>query len=171
MSWIDEFTTVRDKLKKDMSFTSDRTSFGQIKFEYGSMMVNLAYYWRIICAVLVIHLALKLISLLNKRRSKNAFFVGIWFVKNEIYKSFYIRYLIEIAMFLWIGTIVEFVSTNREWTLQQLSLAFDICLLIFLVVFTFAFVFALVTKKTKETMRSFDVSFFLVKKALWAICI
>lgn len=157
---------------KDMSFKADRIYFGQIEFDYGSMMVNLAYYWRLIISVLIVHLIFKLLSLLRNDKNKNNFAIKfIMRVKKEIYEVFYVRYLVEVSVFLWIGVIIEFVSTSREWTLQQLSLSFDICLIIFLIVFNYMFIWASIMKKTKESKRGFYMSFFLIKKALWAIFI
>lgn len=155
-----------------MNFKADRVYFGQIEFDYGSMMINLAYYWRVIVSALVVHLAIKLLSLLKNEHNKNHFAIkAIMRVKYEISGVFYVRYLAEISIFLWIGVIVEFVSTSREWTLQQLSLSFDISLLIFLIVFNYMFIWAYIVKKTKESQRAFYMAFFLIKKSLWAILI
>ena len=172
LAWIVEFTTIRDKLMKDLNFKADRIYFGQIEFDYGSMMVNLAYYWRLIISVLVIHLVFKIISLfINKKNKNNIFFKFVVGCKNEISEVFYVRYLAETNIFLWIGMIVELVSTSREWTLQQLSLAFDIWLLIFLLWFIYMFIWAFIFKKMRESERGFYMSFFLIKKSLWAIFI
>ena len=172
LAWISEFTTIRDKLINDLGFKADRIYFGQIEFDYGSIMVNLAYYWRLIISVLLIHLALKIIWILrNKNNMNNIFFKFIFGAKKEIYETFYTRYLAEVNLFFWIGMIIEFVSTNREWTLQQLSLSFDICLLIFNLVFLYMFIFSFIYKKTKESNREYYMTFFLIKKAIWAIFI
>ena len=172
LAWISEFTTIRDSLIKDLDFKADRIYFGQIEFDYGSIMVNLAYYWRILVSVLIIHLALKITWIFrNKHNMNNVFFKFVYGAKKEISEVFYVRYLAEVSGFLWIGMIIEFVSTKREWTMQQLSLAFDIWLLIFLLLFIYTFIFCFYYKETKESERGFHMAFFLIKKAIWAIFI
>jgi hypothetical protein len=124
---IPEFTGIRDEIKKEIEFRPDRAAFNQIEFQYGSVLINLAFYIRILCVVILMHIALKFVLVFKHSDNEDNFFLK-WAqkAKDHINHVFYPRYLIEIYIFLWLGILIEFVSTSRDSNLQKLSLMFAI---------------------------------------------
>jgi len=123
LNYIPEFTGIREAITEEIKFRPDRQKFEQIEYEWGSVLVTLAYYARILCAVFLLHISLKILLALRPG-NKSGFFKAVETFKNHISRVFYVRYLIEIYMFLWLGVLIEIVSTQRDSSLQKLSLAF-----------------------------------------------
>lgn len=171
LNYIPEFTGTRDAIKEDLSLRPDRMHFNQIEYQWASVLINLAWYARILCTAIVIHGFLKGCSLLLRGKHKKQWYgKTIHWMKHQM-RIFYLRYLIEISVFLWLGVFIEFVSTSRDSNLQQLSLVFAINVLFFLIYFIYTYWFAYITKYTKESDRSFFTAFFLTKRAIFAIAL
>ncbi|CAI2363440.1 unnamed protein product [Moneuplotes crassus] len=172
LNFIDEFTTIRDEVRKEVNFMPDRQDFRKIAWDYGSVLVNLAFYARIICTIIILHAVLKITQCFaNAKNEHNGFFKGVNVLKKHISKDFYIRYCIEITLFLWTAVFIEFMSTPRDSSLVKLSLVIAINILCFLVYFTFSFAFALYAKNTNETYRGYFYTFFLMKRGIIPICL
>ncbi|CAI2362849.1 unnamed protein product [Moneuplotes crassus] len=170
MNFIDEFTTIRDEVRKDINFRPDRAAFAKIAWDYGSVLVNLAFYARLICTVILLHICLKVIMCWsNPERKDHKFFKWTNSLKNHISKDFYIRYCLEISLFLWTAVFIEFMSTPRDSGLEKLSLMVAINILCFLIYLTFSFVFAFYAKNTAETYRGYFYTYFLMKRAIMPI--
>lgn len=166
LNYIDEFTGIRNAIIDDLKFKPDRDSYQKIDWEYGSVLISLAFYARIFCTVLVLHFALKLVLLFkNRKTEKNPILIQIERFKTHISNVFYIRYCLEVSLFFWTAIFIEFVSTSADSNLEKLSLVFSINVLCFLVWFTFSYLFASFAKNTKETYRSYYYTYFLLKRA------
>lgn len=61
LNYIDEFTGIRNSIIDEINFRPDRDSFYKIDWFYGSVLINLAYYARIVCTVILLHISLKII--------------------------------------------------------------------------------------------------------------
>lgn len=70
---IPEFTGIRDEIKKEIEFRPDRAAFNQIEFQYGSVLINLAFYIRILCVVILMHIALKFLLIFKHSDNKDNF--------------------------------------------------------------------------------------------------
>mmetsp|Transcript_29496 Transcript_29496/g.26074 ORF Transcript_29496/g.26074 Transcript_29496/m.26074 type:complete len:198 (+) Transcript_29496:1101-1694(+) len=63
------------------------------------------------------------------------------------------------------------MSTKRDSGWERLSLTIAINILCFLLYFTFSFCFAFYSNNTKETYRGYYYTYFLMKRAIFPICL
>ena len=169
LNFIDEFTGLRNEIIKEISFRPDRASFSKIDWQYGSVLVNLFFYGRLIFLVIVAHIVLKIILIF--KNEQNPIWNFVQKVKDYISHIFYIRYVLEISLFLWTAIFIEFVSTGRNSGSQKLSLVFAINILLFMLYLTFSFLFAFYVNNTNETYRGYFYSYFLMKRGIIPICL
>jgi hypothetical protein len=167
LNYIPEFFGIRESIYEELYFRPDRQAFKQIEYEYGSVLVNLAYYSRILWTVFLLHFVLKIV-LLFKPTGDHPIFDNLMKFKEHISSVFYVRYLMEISLFLWLAVLIEFVSTERNSELKRFSLAIAIIIFIFLLGITYMLIYAFIVERNKEADRGALMGFYMIKRGLFS---